>query len=76
MLILPDGDLIVVAGREGVHRLRSADDWATAETVEIIQTLAPATTVTLRDGVPYVLYAYLSNPTAERYQIARLMLGE
>jgi sugar lactone lactonase YvrE len=74
MLLLPDGDLLVVAGREGVHRLRSADGWATAETVRVISTLAPATTAALRDGVPYVLFAYLTNPTAERYQIARLAL--
>lgn len=72
LLLLPDGDLLVVAGREGVHRLRSADGWQTAQTVEVTETLSPATTATLRDGVPYVLYAYLTNPTAERYQIARL----
>lgn len=74
MLLLPDGDLLVVAGREGVHRLRSDDDWTSATTIAVYEPLRSATTVALRDGVPYLLFAYLSNPTAERYQIARLSL--
>lgn len=72
LALLPDGDLLVVAGREGVHRLRSDDDWQSAITVRVIETERAGTTIALREGVPYLLYAYLTNPSAQRYQIVRL----
>ncbi len=52
-----------------VMLLTSDDDWHSAEIIEVIPTGGVATSVTIRNGVPYYLNAYLNNPTRESYEI-------
>jgi sugar lactone lactonase YvrE len=74
MVLVPDGGAFyAVAVNEGGTQelvgVTSDDDWATAEVSARLETGGSATTVTLRDGVPYYINAYLGDPTAEQYEI-------
>lgn len=83
MILDENGNLIAVAsftGEDGTQRqeviwVTSADDWATATVDQRVET-QDATTVTLRDNRPYVIYAKLgqmgSNPPPESFEIGRI----
>ncbi|MBZ0288214.1 MAG: SMP-30/gluconolactonase/LRE family protein [Anaerolineae bacterium] len=77
------GNLIAVATLTGdddsqsqaVISVSSADDWTSATVDQRVDTEG-ATTVTLRENVPYVIYAQLgqmgSNPPPESFEIGRI----
>jgi sugar lactone lactonase YvrE len=62
MLILPDGDLVIVVfPGDYVYQLHTDDDWATSTLVAKSQTQSAgwATTITYRDGCIYTIYSHL-----------------
>jgi sugar lactone lactonase YvrE len=78
-----DGNLIAVAAftasdgtqKQEVVSVSSPDDWATATIDKRLET-QDGTTVAIRDGVPYVIYAQLSkqgtNPPPASFEIGRI----
>ena len=79
MYLHPNGTLVAIAltgsGDEQIQEavaVQSEDDWASASVVDRVETGGAATTITVRDGVPYYINAYLSNPSAESYEIVRV----
>jgi sugar lactone lactonase YvrE len=83
MFLNADGDLIAVAAFTGsdetqhqeVVSVSSSDDWATATIDKRLET-QDATTVAVRDGLVYVIYAQLSkqgtNPPPASFEIGRI----
>jgi sugar lactone lactonase YvrE len=76
MVLSEDGSVlyaVAYTGAEGAMQelveVTSEDDWTTAEVTARIETGGGATTVALREGVPYYINAYLNNPAAEQYEI-------
>lgn len=55
-----------------VVRLTSDDDWESADITGAVETGGEATTVTMRDGVPYYVNAYLNNIFQSQYEIVRV----
>jgi sugar lactone lactonase YvrE len=78
MILHPNGVLLAIAVTTGdaatqqAVAIQSEDDWATATVIDRLETGSAATTITVRDGVPYFINAYLSNPQAEQYEIVRV----
>ena len=79
MYVHPNGTLVAIAqtgsGDDQVQEavaVQSEDDWETATVVDRAETGGAATTITVRDGVPYYINAYLNNPDAESYEIVRV----
>ena len=79
MYLHPNGTLVAIAqtgsGDDLVQEavaVQSDDDWETAAVVDRVATGGAATTITVRDGVPYYINAYLNNPDAESYEIVRV----
>jgi hypothetical protein len=78
MVLAPDGTTLyavaatgdlTTGGLQEVVEVTSEDDWATAEVTARIETGGNATTVALRDGIPYFINVYFGNPDAEQYEI-------
>lgn len=62
------GDL-TTGGLQEVVEVTSEDSWETAEVISRIETGGNATTLALRDGIPYFINVYFGNPQAEQYEI-------
>jgi hypothetical protein len=80
IVLLTDNTLAVVSNKLGrVYRIESGDDWATAQATAMFET-GPVnpTTVAVRDGEAYVLYAYLNSDEdlIETFPIVRVEWGE
>ncbi len=83
MILDADGNLIAVAafmGSDGTQHqevvsVSSSDDWATATIDKRLET-QDATTIAIRDGLAYVIYAQLgkmgSNPPPDSFAIGRI----
>jgi len=73
LFLAADGTLFAInnAAGQALIALTSDDDWATATVTSTIPTTGDATTVTVRDGVPYYINAYLNDPGREQYEIVR-----
>ena len=73
MILGEDGTLYAVnngADPQTITALVSDDDWATGRAVSNVPTIGgAATTVALRDGVPWYVNAYLRAFNAEQYEI-------
>lgn len=76
MILTPDGSAFYAVADtfSGGHKqelveVTSEDDWATATITNRAETGGDATTVALRDGVPYYINVYFGNPQAEQYEI-------
>ena len=81
IILHPDGYLVAVADYfdaeagasvSAVILVSSEDDWASATLVESVPDNGVATTATIRDGVVYIINAYLDNPQSEQYEIVRV----
>ncbi|MCP4106415.1 MAG: hypothetical protein GY749_12925 [Desulfobacteraceae bacterium] len=80
MLLLPDGNLIVVASMaQTIFSLDSDDDWASAA-VEAVAADQPASTVTLRGDKVYAVWphlgGYFTGETVEAFEIVRAEFAE
>jgi sugar lactone lactonase YvrE len=74
MALTPDGSTFYAvatpfSGAQELVEVMSDDDWATASVTNRIETGGSATTVALRDGVPYYINAKLNDPQAQQYEI-------
>lgn len=78
MVLLPDGGAFYAVattfeespeGMQSLVGVSSSDDWATGEVTARTDTGGNATTIALRDGIPYYINAYLNDTTIEEYQI-------
>lgn len=74
MVLSQDGGTIYAvadteAGVQELVEVTTDDDWATATVTNRVQTGGNATTVALRDGLPYFINAKLGDPAAEQYEI-------
>jgi sugar lactone lactonase YvrE len=73
IILAEDGTLYAVAniGRydQNIVAAKSEDDWATATVTDLGETGGSATTITLVDGVPYYVNAYLGNTTRLEYEL-------
>lgn len=78
MVLSDDGSVLYAVARSSAGggeplqelvELTGEDDWESAEVTARIETGGGATTVALREGVPYYINAYLNNPAAEQYEI-------
>ncbi len=78
MVIGADGLLYTVAyfdnGGQSILALSSSDDWATATVKAALGTTGMATTLALRDGIPYYINSYLNFPQWPYYDIVRANL--
>lgn len=78
MVLAEDGTLYAVAAlsdlTQAVVSVTSDDDWATGTVTARAQTGGGATTLALRDGEPWYINAYLSNPDAQQYEIVHAEL--
>ncbi len=79
IVLARDGTLYAVANftaedgtmSQQVVAVTSGDGWATAQIDAGVNTDGGATTLALKDGVPYYIDAYTSDPDAQQYQIVR-----
>lgn len=79
MIFHPDGSLIVVSGSiNGVYRIISEDDWATASLDQTAHLSDAATTAAVREETVYALYAHLDRMggSQEVYEIVRVNFEE
>ncbi len=78
MVLAPDGGAFYAVattsnGTQELVEVISDDDWATATVTSRVETGGNATTVTLRDGIPYYINAKLGDPEAQQYEIVPVM---
>lgn len=79
MVIDEDARVFAVANVEGgqvIVQLASEDDWQTGTTLATSATTDAATTLVLRDGVPFYINCYLDNPVQLTYEIVQAVFEE
>lgn len=73
MILAEDGTLYAVANltetTQSIVSVTSDDDWMSATVTDLAATTDAATTITLVDGKPYYINAYLGDMTRTDYQI-------
>jgi sugar lactone lactonase YvrE len=76
MVLDNDGTLYAVNNgtEQALLALTSDDEWATATLSASVLTGGSATTVTVRDGIPFYINAYLGNQNASQYEIVPVVL--
>lgn len=72
MILADDDTLYAVANREDgqmIVRVSSDDEWTTATVTELSMTTDAATSITLQDGMPFYINAYLNDYLRTEYQL-------
>ena len=66
--------LRMAAMSQAIVAVVSDDDWASAHIEAQVATDGGASTLALKDGVPYYIDSYTSDPEAQQYQIVHAEL--
>lgn len=75
LIVGEDGVLYAVnntSGGQFIITIESDESWAVGEITNQVEANGGATTITLANGVPYNINAYLNNQTAQQYEIVQV----